>query len=263
VRAKTPSLRIGSNHANAVTDTMFGILLGGIAIVAAAVEALSGFGIGSMLVPIAALQTGTKLAIAAMAFPHLVGSAQRMWSLRHNVDRKVLLGFGVTSAVASFAGAVLHTWASSRWLAIIFGVLLIIAAVSEFTGLAERVKWGKRAAWVAGAVSGLLGGMVGNQGGIRSAAMLGFHVPKKSFIATATAIGLIVDCARMPVYLYTQGSDLLEIWPLVAWSTAGAIIGTALGTVLLKRIPQKVFIKSVAVLLLALGIYMIVAGGGD
>jgi hypothetical protein len=33
---------------------------------------------------------------------------------------------------------------------------------------------------LAGAVSGALGGLVGNQGGIRTAAMLGYEVPKES-----------------------------------------------------------------------------------
>jgi hypothetical protein len=50
-----------------------------------------------------------------------------------------------------------------------------------------------------GAVSGVLGSLVGNQGGIRSLAMLGFDVPRRAFVATATAVGLIVDGARLPV----------------------------------------------------------------
>ena len=40
------------------------------------------------------------------------------------------------------------------------------------------------AAWIAGAMSGFLGGLVGNQGGIRTAAMLGFEVPRQAFVAT-------------------------------------------------------------------------------
>jgi hypothetical protein len=133
--------------------------------------------------------------------------------------------------------------------------------MSEFTGWMERVRWGRRAAWIAGAISGALGGLVGNQGGIRTAAMLGFDVPKESFVATATAIALFVDGARLPVYLATQWREIAAIWPLVLTATGGVIIGTAFGTRVLGWVPQRVFRRMIAVLLVALGLYMIVAGG--
>ena len=41
----------------------------------------------------------------------------------------------------------------------------------------------------------LLGGLVGNQGGICSAAKLGFSIPKADFVGAAIAIGLFVDAA--------------------------------------------------------------------
>jgi hypothetical protein len=47
-------------------------------------------------------------------------------------------------------------------------------------------------AWIAGAMSGFLCGLVGNQGGCGSAALLGFDLSKQSFVATATAVTLVV-----------------------------------------------------------------------
>jgi uncharacterized protein len=194
-------------------------LLAAVGTLAGAVAAVAGFGIGSLLTPTLALETGTKVAVAAIAIPHFIGSAQRFWLIRRHVDRRVLLGFGITSAAGGLAGALLHTWLASRALGMVFGALLVIAAVGEFTGWVDRMQWGRRAAWVAGMVSGTLGGLVGNQGGIRSAAMLGFHVPKTSFVATATAVALFVDAARLPVYLATGWREIVAIWPLVASST--------------------------------------------
>ena len=137
---------------------------------------------------------------------------------------------------------------------------IAVAGVSELTGWMRRVRWGRRSAWVAGATSGALGGMVGNQGGIRTAALLGFDVPKESFVATATAIGLFVDGARMPVYLATEWRDIVGIWPLVLVATIGVVVGTALGARVLGRLPQRLFRRVIAVLLVALGLYMALAG---
>jgi uncharacterized membrane protein YfcA len=241
----------------------FDAVIAAVAFLAGVVAAVSGFGIGSLLTPAFALQAGTKAAVAAVAIPHLVGTLQRYWILRRHVDRRVLLAFGLTSAAGGLAGALAHAWLSSRLLAVIFGGLLILAATAEATGWMAKVRWGRQAAWIAGAVSGAFGGLVGNQGSIRSAAMLGFDVPKESFVATATAIGLFVDAARLPVYLATQWSDIVEQWPQVALAIVGVCIGTAIGSRVLERIPRPVFRRIVALLLFALGIYMLAAGGKE
>src|SRR5476649_1063100 len=114
---------------------------------------------------------------------------------------------------------------------------------------------------IAGAISGMLGGLVGNQGGIRSAAMLGFAVPRHAFVATATAVGLIVDGARMPVYLITQGEEVARLWPTLLAATVATIIGTLLGERLLRRIPEPIYRRLVAGLVLALGVFMLLRIG--
>jgi uncharacterized membrane protein YfcA len=223
---------------------------------------VTGFGIGSLLTPTLALSLGTKLAVAVVSIPHFVGTLQRFWLLRRYVDRRVVVRFGIASAAGGLLGALLHVWATSRALAIVFGVLLLLAGISELTGWMRHVHWSKSAAWVAGALSGALGGLVGNQGGIRSAAMLGFEVPRQSFVATATAIGLCVDLARVPVYLATQGQDIAAAWRPLVIAVVCVVIGTAVGARLLSHVPEWIFRRVVAVLLIVLGVYMIATGGG-
>ncbi len=241
---------------------LFTLFLATVGVLAGGIAAVAGFGIGSLLTPALALAVGTKLAVAAIAIPHAVATAQRFWMLRRHVDRHVLVSFGITSAAGGLAGALAHTRASSRALAVVFGGLLILAGLSELTGWMQRVRWGRSAAWIAGALSGALGGLVGNQGGIRSAAMLGFEVPKESFVATATAIALFVDAARLPVYLATEWHEIARIWPFVLAATIAVVIGTVLGTGVLGRLPERTFRRVLAVLLVALGISMTATGGG-
>jgi uncharacterized membrane protein YfcA len=241
--------------------TTFDLVAAAVGVIAGGIAAVAGFGIGSLLTPTLGLHTGLKLAVAAVAIPHFVGTLQRYWIMRRAVDRHVLVGFGLASAAGGLVGALLHVRLSSRVLEIVFGALLLLAALAEFTGWMQTVRWGRRLAWLAGALSGMFGGLVGNQGSIRTAAMLGFDVPKESFVATATAIGLFVDGARLPVYLIAQWRDILGVWPLLVASTFGVVVGTAVGAGILKRIPQPIFRRIIAVLLLALGIYMILMGG--
>lgn len=236
---------------------MYELALAAAAIVAGGVAALAGFGIGSVLTPLFAIRVDAKLAVAAVAIPHVAGTALRFWRLRRRVDRRIFAWFGATSAAGGLLGALLHAWASSRTLAIVFGALLLFVGLSELTGLMARVRLGRRAAWAVGALSGMLGGMVGNQGGIRSAALLAFEADKQAFIATATAVGLVVDAARLPVYLAGEWSRLSRLWPWIAIATAGVLLGTIGGMRVLPHVADRTFRRVVAVLLLALGAWMV------
>ena len=226
------------------------------AFIAGAIAAVAGFGIGSVLTPVLSTQLNVRLAIAAVSLPHLAGTFVRFLLVRTHIDRNVLLGFGAASAVGGLTGAALQSVVQSAALAIIFGALLIFAGAGSLTGLAQRMRFhGRVAALIGGAVSGLLGGLVGNQGGIRAAALLGFDVERRAFVATATAVALIVDGARIPVYIATQGSQLEPLWPLIVLLAIGAVIGTLAGGWALRRMPEPIFRRVVGVLLLGLGAY--------
>jgi uncharacterized protein len=235
------------------------ILLAVTGFVAGVVAAVSGFGIGSLLTPIFALQLDTRLAIAAVSVPHLVGTVQRFWTMRGDVDRKLLLEFGIPSAVGGLAGALMHGTLNSRGLAVVFGLLLLFTAIAELTGWMRRVHWGRSFGWTAGAISGFLGGLVGNQGSVRTAGLLAYSVSPTSFVATATTVALIVDGARMPVYLTTQGKGIAAIWPMLAVATTGVVTGTSVGIRVLPRLRTETFRRTVAIFLAILGAAMLLS----
>lgn len=228
---------------------------------AGAIAAVSGFGIGSLLTPLLSTQVETKLAVAAVSIPHLAATAFRFYLLRKHVDRQLLLSFGVMSAAGGLTGALLGAFAASPALTMVFSGLLMFTGMMGLTGLSQRLRFQGRAAWLAGFISGMLGGLVGNQGGIRSAAMLGFGVSRQAFVATATAVGVIVDGARMPVYLATQARAMAAMWPVLLAATVGTLIGTIAGERILRRIPEPIYRRVVSALVLALGVFMLLRSG--
>jgi uncharacterized membrane protein YfcA len=131
------------------------------AIIAGGIASIAGFGIGSILTPLLAVHLGTKLAVAAVSVPHLGATALRFFLIREHVDKRVL-SFGLTSALGGLVGALLHTRFSGPVLSYLLGVLLVFAGFMGITGLAQRLRFEGAAAWIAGAASGVFGGLVGN-----------------------------------------------------------------------------------------------------
>lgn len=58
-------------------------------VLAAALAAVTGFGIGGLLTPLLALQVDTR--VAAVSVPHVVGATLRLSVLAGGVDRRVFL----------------------------------------------------------------------------------------------------------------------------------------------------------------------------
>jgi uncharacterized membrane protein YfcA len=243
--------------------TLLLVLVVPVAIFAGGVAALSGFGIGSLLTPLLAIEFGTKTAVLLVAIPHASATALRLWMLRAAVDRRVLLTFGAASAAGGLVGALFLTVFASRTMGIILGVLLVVSGVTGLTGLSQRLRippgpW----AVAAGMVSGAFGGLVGNQGGVRSAALLHFKLSPTATVATATGIALAVDVARIPIYLATAGEQIVANWPYVVMAAVGVLAGTVLGAPILRRLPEEQFRRFVFGLVAALGLLLIVSPGG-
>jgi uncharacterized membrane protein YfcA len=238
----------------------FNALVAIAALVAGATASVTGFGIGSILTPVFNTHVDMRLAVGAVSIPHLVATALRFWRMRHDTDWRVLRTFGLMSAAGGLTGALLQRSATSPVLTIVFAGVLIFVGIAGLTGLSERMRFGRVAGWFAGAASGLLGGLVGNQGGIRSAALLGYDLSPGAFVATATAIGLIVDASRMPIYVVSDGARISGLAPTIAVATAACVAGTIAGERILDRIPLRLFRRFVALLVLALGVYMLWRG---
>lgn len=229
-----------------------------VAILSGATATVVGFGIGSLMTPLLAIEFGTTAAVALVTVPHAAATAVRCWRLRAHVDRGVVARFGVLSAAGALAGALLYTRLGPGALTRVLGGLLLLTAIAQLTGWTSR--WQPRGPVVAifGLASGFFGGIAGNQGGLRSAALTAFGLPPVVFVATATAIGLLVDAARTPVYVWHSGRVLVTHWAPLLVATAGVLVGTLVGERLLLGLSRRRFGQIIGAAIGALGIWLLV-----
>lgn len=215
--------------------------------------AVAGMGVGSVLVPLLALRLDFKLAIAAAALPHLIATAVRAVRLRKKIDAAVFRYFGLVCVVASFVGAIAQPHISTTIVTDVFAGLLILAGLGGLTGLSEQTRSGKKAALIGGILSGFFGGIAGEQGGFRTIGLLPFALEKAAFVATSTAVGVLIDVVRVPVYWIEQGDKIPSTLTLVAIACVGAVAGVFSGERLFGHVPQHHFRHAVSAIIVLVG----------
>ena len=214
---------------------------------------VSGFGLGTILTPVFTLIYDVKLAILLVAIVHSLNNAFKFLLFRSHVDIAIIKRFGLLSIVGAFAGASLQNHLFSEALKVFLGIVLLLLGVKEILPSKMEFSLPRRIDVLGGFLSGLLGGLVGNQGAIRSAYLLNYDVTKETFIATSTVIALTIDATRIPVYVVSQQGILSQ----VGWNIVPVIIiafaGTMIGKQFLKSITSGIFKKIVASFVMLMG----------
>ena len=228
-----------------------------VSIIGGLTAAIAGFGIGSILTPILGARYSIGDAILAVSIPHAVATAFRCWRLSRNIERKLLKGFGIASAVGGLTGAFLLI-RYERFASLVLAILLIATGIGGLTNWNRRLEPGRAASTALGALSGIFGGMAGNQGGLRAAALMAYSLTPAEFVATSTAVGLMVDAGRLPVYIARGSGRLVELAVPIAIATIGVIAGTIAGEKILLGLSRDRFQQIVSVLILALGAWLLV-----
>src|SRR3989337_2447520 len=184
-----------------VNDTLTLVGFSSIAFIAATVATVMGFGVGTSLTPFFALAYPTHIAVMLVAVVHFLSNLLRLTLFRRHVDLGLVRRFGVLSIVGALRGSLAPGLIQSAWLRVLLGVLLILVGGSALLPNASGWHFPRRFDQVGGRLSGAPGGLLGNQGAIRSAYLANYDIPTDSFIATAALIAVFIDSTRIPVYV--------------------------------------------------------------
>ena len=249
-----------------------------VAFLASVLTFFSGFGLGTLLLPVFAFFFPVELAVALTGVVHFFNNIFKLVLVGKNAKKNVLIYFGIPAVIAAFLGAYLlirisdfeplfsyeflnKTFSVSPVNATI-AILLIIFAIIELLPFLQRLKFSKRQLPLGGALSGFFGGLSGHQGALRSAFLIHAGLSKEAFIGTAVVISCFVDFTRLSVYASRMvDSGLNEKIGLIISATLAAMAGALLGRRLLTKVTLHFIQKLVAVLLvliaLALGLGLI------
>ncbi len=214
------------------------------------------------------------MAIAITAVVHLANNLFKLVLVGRNVDRQVLLRFGLPAILFAFPGALLlnllsatpalvsYTLAGHEFciepIKLAIGSLILLFLVLEISPLLAPVHISPRYLPLGGVLSGFFGGLSGHQGAFRSLFLIRAGLDKAGFIATGATIAVMVDLARLLVYSSsTTVQGLGERLPLILSASGAAFAGSFLGNRVLTRLTYRTVQLMVSALLVAVALGLI------
>lgn len=257
------------------------ILVSAAALIVSVLTFFSGFGLGTLLMPVFAIFFPIEIAIAATAIVHLANNIFKVILVGKHADKKVTIKFALPAALCAFLGAWLLSFftqlpiiAEYRLfenhyfitpIKALIALLLMVFSLLELIPYFNKINIDKKFIPVGGALSGFFGGLSGHQGALRTIFLLKAGLGKNAFIGTMVLSAVLVDIARLSVYGFTffindfskiGDNDLMS---LLIIGSLSAFIGSFFG----KYLFDKVTFKSVQIVVeISILIFAIALGMG-
>ena len=241
-----------------------------VAFIGSGLTLFSGFGLGTLLLPVFGIFFPIEIAIVLTAIVHFLNNIFKFILFGKNADKNVVLKFGLPAILFAFLGAKLldflshesiiysytlnHKTINITLLKIIIGILLIVFALFDFIPKFKKMEFDKKYLSLGGIFSGFFGGISGHQGALRSAFLVRAGLSKEVFVATGVVIACMIDVTRLSVYIPKIISNEISLdYKLISFATISAFIGVYFGNKLLQKTTIRTIQNIVAVLLLIYG----------
>jgi uncharacterized membrane protein YfcA len=246
------------------------------ALVVSALTLFSGFGLGTLLMPVFAIFFPLKIAIASTAIVHLANNLLKVSLLGKDADKKAVLCFGIPGIIFALSGAYVLIFLSdlppvtqysigSKMITItpikmVIAILIFVFSLFDLLPYFEKISFPRKYLSLGGALSGFFGGLSGHQGALRSAFLVKAGLEKEAFIGTGVVCAVLVDFSRLGVYglsFFAKEFETLSVHggvKLVATATLAAFLGTFIGTRFIKKMTMSLIRQVVGGMLLLLAL---------
>jgi hypothetical protein len=248
------------------------------AFLAAGLTMYSGFGLGTLMLPVFALFLPIEMAVVATALVHGANNVFKVSLLGRHADREVVLRFGLTAIAAAILGALMLGWlvrlnaeltvavneaevSHVTPVKLAIGLAMIFFALFELLPRFRTLEFDRRWLPLGGLLSGFFGGLSGHQGALRSAFLAKAGLTTERFVGSNAVIGFLVDLTRIAVYVglfaAAARADYTAVWPLVISGALAAFCGVLLGKRYLHKVTMRSVQTLVGILLFGVGLALL------
>jgi hypothetical protein len=228
------------------------------AFAAAAISGSAGFGGALLLLPLLVGTVGVTHAVPLLTMAQLIGNLSRAGFGFTQIQWKPVGLFLLGAVPFSILGAVSFIQLPKELVTRTIGAAILIFVALKYFGVL-KVKAGPAFLVAGGGVVGFLSGLVGSAGPLGAAIFLSLGLPPVAYIASETTTALAMHGVKTVVYQRYITLDR-EFWLLAMLMGVAMILGTWSAKRVIEHIPQVMFQRFVAILLVAISVYMVIHG---
>ncbi|HEU5177973.1 MAG TPA: sulfite exporter TauE/SafE family protein [Burkholderiales bacterium] len=227
-----------------------------LAVGAAIVSGMSGFGAGVILTAALVPLIGPKAVLPVLSVAGIVINAGRFWFYREHLDRRML----VLVLAASLPFLVLGTWIYSildaRSLTLVLGVAVIASMPVRRVFHAKKMSLGPVGVATGSGVFGFAAGVASGAGVILVSLLLGAGLATPAVLATDAMVSIVLDLCKAALF---NRFDLLNADAFFTGAVIGlaSIPGSAIAAWLVSRMGAKLHILFMEILILFGGVSML------
>lgn len=228
------------------------------AFAAAAISGAAGFGGALLLLPLLVANVGVTQAVPLLTIAQLIGNLSRAGFGFKQIHWKPVVLFLLGAIPLSALGALSFVQLPKELVTRAIGAAILVFVALKYFDLLEIT--GRRAVLICGGgLVGFLSGLVGSAGPLGAAIFLSLGLPPVAYIASEATTALAMHGVKTLVYQHYIVLDR-EFWFLAVLMGIAMILGTLSAKRVIERIPQKIFQRLVAILLVSIAGYMVVHG---
>lgn len=249
------------------------LLISIVALFGSGLTFFSGFGLGTVLLPVFALFFPVQTAVGLTAVVHFLNNLFKLGLVGRHLDKSVFLRFSIPTIPAAFVGSYLFvtlgdfdplftymldgTTHTVEPVKVAIATLMVVFSLFEVVPKLSQWTVDKKFLPLGGMLSGFFGGLSGHQGALRSAFLIRTGISKEKFIGTGVVTACLIDFTRISVYgSHMSALNLNNNIVVLIAATLSAFLGAYIGNRLLKKVTLKTVQLTVAALLFVIAVLL-------
>lgn len=229
------------------------------ALAASTLAAVTGFGGAAVLLPVLIVVFGVREAVPILTVAQLIGNGSRVWFNRRDLNWHVVAWFALGGVPMALLGGYLFATAPLSALTRLLGTFLLFVVVWRHLRPKRARRFPVALFAGIGAGASFLSALLGSVGPVMAPFFLAYGLVKGAYIGTEALSTVVMHLTKLVAY---RRSSILTGADVEIGIGLGLvmILGSFVGKRIVDRLPERVFVAIIEVVLVTAGLLFLIRG---